>query len=151
MMDFPLIRRNRKRDSLLDLVNLDSVFDDFFRSPLKFSLAPYITSPSVDVFEKGNDIVVKAELPGAKPEEIDISVDGKILTVSGEKKQESDVKEDDYYRLERSYGKFQRTLELASEVRGKDARAKYKNGVLEITLPKSETERKKRIKIEVNN
>lgn len=92
--------------------------------------------PAIDVFEKEDKFVVKAELPGMKEDDIDVSVVGDTLTIKGEKKTEAEVKEDEYYRCERSYGSFFRSVALPSHVDAKKIEASYEEGVLEITLPK---------------
>jgi len=108
-----------------------------------------IWSPALDVYETENDIVVKAELPGMKPEDVDISVVGDTLTIKGEKKQEEEIKKENYYRLERSYGSFQRSLRLPVDVKPDKIKATYKDGVLKVTLPKSEEVKPKKIEIKV--
>jgi HSP20 family protein len=147
MRYFPLIRRNKK-ESLFDLLNWDTAAEDLFGYPLAFGTLASAKTPKVDILEKENSVVVKAELPGMNPEDIDISVDGNFLTVTGEKKKESEKKEDDFYRLESSYGRFQRTVELPSEVSEEGAKAKYSKGILEVALQKTEPKKKKKIKIE---
>ena len=92
--------------------------------------------PAIDVFEKEDKFVVKAELPGMKEDDIDVSVVGDTLTIKGEKKTEAEVKEEDYYCCEHSYGSFFRSVALPSHVDTKKIEASYEEGVLEITLPK---------------
>ncbi|MEW6163240.1 MAG: Hsp20/alpha crystallin family protein [Nitrospirota bacterium] len=133
-------------------------FEDFFRRP--FSLMrpswwfprlrmPEIeeVTPSVDVFEEGNDVVVKAELPGMSKEDIDVKLTDDIITISGEKKKEEKVEKKDYYRVERSYGSFARSFRLPTEVQTDKATAKFKEGVLEIRIPKTEAAKKKEKKL----
>jgi HSP20 family protein len=103
--------------------------------------------PAVDVYEEGDSFHIRADLPGLKRDDIDITVDGNTLTISGEKKHEKETKEDSYYRAERFYGKFSRSVDMPSTVDTTKIEAKYKDGVLEIALPKSETARPKQIKI----
>ena len=105
--------------------------------------------PSLDVSETKADFVVKAELPGVNPNEIDISLTEGVLTVKGEKKQEREEKEEGYHLVERSYGSFIRSLRLPREVQNEKINASYKDGVLRITLPKTEQAKKKEIKIKV--
>jgi HSP20 family protein len=90
------------------------------------------------------------ELPGMKKEDIKVTLMNNVLTVSGERKHASEEKGRTYYRIERSYGKFQRTLELPSEVVADKAKATYKDGILELTIPKSEKAKEKEIAIEVS-
>jgi HSP20 family protein len=105
--------------------------------------------PSVDVSETKNDLVIKAELPGLDPKDIDISMNNGYLTIKGEKKHEKEEKEENYHLIERSYGSFTRSVRLPREVQGDKTTASFKNGILKITLPKSEEAKKKEIKIKV--
>ncbi len=106
-------------------------------------------STSVDMFEEGNDLIIKAEIPGMKKEEISIDFAGDIVTISGEKKTEEKTERKDYYRVERSFGSFSRRLQLPMEVQIDKATASFKDGVLEIRMPKSEAAKKKTRKISV--
>ena len=105
--------------------------------------------PSFDVSETKNELVVKAEIPGMDSKDIDISLSDGMLTIKGEKKQEKEEKEADYHLVERSYGAFTRSVRLPSEVQSDKISASYKNGILKITLPKSEEAKKKEVKIKV--
>lgn len=105
--------------------------------------------PTVDMFEEGEEIVVKAELPGIKKEDIDIRLTDGMVTISGEKKKEDEVKRKDYYKWERSYGSFCRTFELPAEVQKDKVKSIFKDGVLEIRMPKSPEAIKKEVKIKV--
>ncbi len=93
--------------------------------------------PAVDVYEKNDRYIVKADLPGIKEEDIDISISGDNLAIKGEKKAETEVKEENYYRSERTYGSFYRSIQLPSDVDAEKIKANFENGVLEVTLPKS--------------
>ncbi|MFB3885332.1 MAG: Hsp20/alpha crystallin family protein [Thermodesulfobacteriota bacterium] len=106
--------------------------------------------PSLDIAETKNELVVKAEVPGMDPKNIDISLSDGVLTIKGEKKQEKEEKEADYHLVERSYGAFSRSVQLPSEVQEDKISAAYKDGILKITLPKSEEAKKKEIKIKVD-
>ena len=105
--------------------------------------------PSLDVSETKNDLVIKAELPGMDPKDIDISLSNGLLTITGEKKQEKEEKDENYHLIERSYGSFTRSVRLPREVQSDKITASFKNGVLRVTLPKSEEAKKKEIKIKV--
>jgi HSP20 family protein len=105
--------------------------------------------PSLDVSETKDEIVVKAEVPGMDPKDLEISLSDGVLHIRGEKKQEREEKEEDYHLRERNYGFFARSLRLPMEVNHDKINASYKNGVLKIVLPKSEEARKKEIKINV--
>ena len=105
--------------------------------------------PALNLAETNNEIVLKAEVPGMDPKDIDISLSDGTLTIKGEKKQEKEEKEEGYHLVERSYGSFTRTIELPREVQSDKINASYKNGVLKIVLPKSEKAKKKEVKIKV--
>ena len=138
--------------------DVDRMFEDF----LGHRLRPFwperwwpaagteMTTPAVDLYEEKDDIVVKAELPGMEKDNIEVSLSGNRLTIKGEKKQEEEVKKEGYYRTERSYGSFLRTLELPTEVQTDKIKATFKNGILEIHLPKTEEAKKKETKIQVD-
>jgi HSP20 family protein len=97
-------------------------------------------APRIDVFEKNGALMVKAELPGIKKEDIQVTLEGNDLTIRGEVKDESEVKEEDYYRCERSYGSFYRRLPVPFETTAAQITARYSDGVLEITVPKPAAE-----------
>ena len=105
--------------------------------------------PSVDIAETKNVVVVKVELPGMDPKDIDVSLSDGMLTIKGEKKQEREEKEENYHLVERSYGSFTRSVGLPKEVKHDKISASYKNGVLKIVLPKSEEAKQKEVKIKV--
>jgi HSP20 family protein len=102
---------------------------------------------SLDVYEEGNNIMVEASLPGVKPEEVDIRIQGDVLTIKAETKQEKDLSEDKYTYKERSYGMVQRNVPLPVAVNADKAEAKLENGVLKLTLPKTEEAAARQIKI----
>jgi HSP20 family protein len=105
--------------------------------------------PTVDVFEDHDDVVVKAELPGMKKEDIDVKLTDGTLVISGEKKKEEKVEKKDYYRMERSYGSFTRTVNLPAEVQTDKAKAIFKDGILEIRAPLTEEAKRKEKKVPV--
>lgn len=105
--------------------------------------------PAVDVYDEGEAIVVKAELPGLTKDQVEVQISDRTLTIKGEKKRSEDVRESDYYRSERMYGAFTRTLSLPVEVKADAATATFKDGVLEIRLPKTEEPGKRPRKIEI--
>lgn len=106
--------------------------------------------PSVDISENENAFVLKAELPGVNREDINIDINHKTLTLKGEKKFEEKTEKENYVRVERSYGSFSRTFALSDKVDTENVKASYKDGVLEVTLPKKEEAKPKEIKVEVN-
>jgi HSP20 family protein len=105
--------------------------------------------PSVDVYQAEDKIVVKADLPGVTKEDIDVSVVDNFLTIKGERKHETEVKEEDVHRVERSYGTFERSFELPGTVEAGKIEATYKDGVLEVTLPKKPEAKPKQIAVKV--
>ena len=118
---------------------MNSVFDNFLRG---FELEPFAGrfgafSPSVDVKETEKEIKVSAELPGMNDKDIDVSLTKDSLTIKGEKKEEKEDKGKNYYRMERSFGSFTRTVPLPAEVDTEKAKADFVKGVLTVTLPKT--------------
>jgi len=105
--------------------------------------------PDIDVREEGEHYLVKADLPGIKTEEIEISVNGNLLTLKGERKRESETKTKDYFYSERFHGGFTRTVALPTDVEADKAKASYQDGVLELTLPKVESAKPKHIRVEI--
>jgi HSP20 family protein len=134
--------------------DMDRLFEDFF-SPItrrRRWLKPEVgvVVPNIEMYDRKNEIVIKAELPGITKEDIDLTITKDSLTLKGEMKKEEEVKEEDYYACERSYGSFTRTIALPVEVNSEKAKASFKNGVLEVVLPKKEEAKPKEIKIEVS-
>jgi len=124
------------------------LFNESFRnSGEESSLTTW--APAVDIYETPNELVVKADLPDIKPEELDIRVENNILTIRGERKFEKKVNESNYLRIERSYGSFSRSFSLANTVNSEAIKAEYKNGVLSLTVPKREEAKPKQIKVNV--
>jgi HSP20 family protein len=128
---------------------MDRLWDSFLEGGSRRRTDEEEWLPSLDVAETKNELVVKAEVPGMDPKDIDISLSYGRLTIKGEKRQEKEEKEADYHLVERSYGSFIRSVQLPREVQGDKISASYKNGILKITLPKSEEAKKKEIKIKV--
>ena len=106
-------------------------------------------APAVDIYETEHELVVKADLPDVKPENLDIRVENNILTIRGERKFEKKVEENNYLRVERSYGSFARSFSLANTVNSEAIKADYQNGVLTLTIPKREEAKPKQIKVNV--
>ena len=103
--------------------------------------------PTVDTYEEGDNIVIKADLPGVKKEDVSIDVKDNVLTLKGERKHEENVNEENYYRRESAYGKFQRAFTLPDAVDPNKIEASYKDGTLKITVPKAEERKAKKIEI----
>jgi HSP20 family protein len=106
-------------------------------------------APAVDIFENEHELVVKADLPEVKPEDLDIRVENNVLTIRGERKFEKRENENNYLRVERVYGAFSRSFALANTVNAEAIKADYKNGVLELHIPKREEAKPKQIKVNV--
>jgi HSP20 family protein len=106
-------------------------------------------APVVDIYEEKDSIIVKAELPGIKKDEVSIEIKDNVLTLSGERKHEQETKKENYHRIERFYGKFSRSFSLPETVQVEKVKANYKDGVLEITLPKAEATKPKAIPIKI--
>jgi HSP20 family protein len=105
--------------------------------------------PAVDIFDNDNEIILKAELPGLKKEDIDIHVEDNLLTLRGERKREEEVKEKGFFRSERAYGAFSRSFTLPATVAVKKISADYKDGILAVTLPKAEEAKPRQIEVKV--
>lgn len=139
----------REMSSLQERMN--RVFSEVLaRSPIgeeEISRGAWV--PAVDIFETPESIVLKAELPGITKDDIFVEVKDNTLSLKGEKKFEKEVKEENYHRVERSYGSFQRAFTLPSTVQQDKVKAKFKDGILQIVLPKVEEAKPKQIKVEV--
>lgn len=127
---------------------IDRIFDRFLSwSPFEREVSELAWYPSVDVSETPTDVIVKAEIPGVDPKDIEVTICGDSLTIKGERKKEEEQKDENYHRIERSYGAFARTLKLPVEVDQDKAEAIYKDGILKLTLPKIKPEPAKKIEI----
>ncbi len=127
---------------------LNRVFGDMLeRAGDESNLTPW--APAVDIFETEHELVVKADLPDVNPQDLDIRVENNILTIRGERKFENKVNEENYLRVERSYGSFSRSFSLANSVNSEAIKADYQNGVLTLSIPKREEAKPKQIKVNV--
>jgi len=138
---------------------MDRMFDGFFRRgmmrPWRFEwptfpemALPEMKIPKVDVVDRENEVLVKAEIPGVDKKDIDISVGEDTVTIKGETRREEKEEKGDYYRCEISHGAFSRTVALPAAVDGAEAKANFKDGVLELTLPKIEKAKRHSVKVE---
>ncbi|HPY14934.1 MAG TPA: Hsp20/alpha crystallin family protein [bacterium] len=125
---------------------MEDLFSEFFNNNLERIPAGSIY-PKVDIEENENSYLFKAELPGVKKEDVSIEIDNKVLTISGEKKEEREEKSGNVYRKESYSGSFSRSFTLPEHVNPDDADAKYENGILFLSIPKSEDKAKKKIDI----
>jgi len=131
----------------------EDIFDRFFSMPMHFGRGLFSDDswyPSVDVSEGEKDIIVKSEIPGVDRKDIDISLNGRVLTIKGEKKHEKEEKDEHYHRVESSFGYYQRTIELPAEVDASDVDATYKNGILKLKLKKIKTSDAKTIRVKTS-
>jgi HSP20 family protein len=127
---------------------MNRMFDDAGRTWRTDEPAATTTwSPAVDIFETEGDIVVKAELPGMERKDITLNLENNVLTVKGERRFTKETKDDNYHRIERSYGTFSRSFSIPATVDEEKIRADYKDGVLKIVLPKKEQAKPKQIRI----
>jgi HSP20 family protein len=106
-------------------------------------------APAVDIFERGDDLVLRAEVPDVRKEDLDVKVENNTLTLHGEKRRDESVQDENYHRTERHYGSFTRSFTLPSSVDTSRILASYKNGVLEVVLPKAEEAKPKQIEVKV--
>jgi len=149
-----LIPWKNKQESAAPVVWGDDWFDRVWQSPFENALFPFLGSrssrlPTVDVAEDKNEVTVRAEVPGMTEKDIDLTWHNGMLRIRGEKKSEKEDKKNGGYYRECSYGSFSRDISLGDGVDWKGAKAKYKNGVLTVKLPKTESSRKT-IEIKVN-
>ena len=140
----------KKGNKKNDVVRFRNEIDNLFNSCFEDWDWPELRQdywPAIDVDENENEIVINAEVPGCKADDIDISVNGNILTISGEKKQEQEQKEKNSYYVERSYGSFRRDISLPTEIEPDKIDAGCKDGVLTVKLPKNESSKAVKIKV----
>ena len=148
--------RWRGSDPLKDLLDLQREMNCVFDASLgrsargETALTEAVWAPAVDIYDQKDNLVIKADLPGMTQKDIDVSVEDDILCIKGEKKKEHEEKRDDTYRLERAYGYFERSFTLPGNVDATKIKASYKEGVLELSLPKKEEAKPKQIKVNIN-
>jgi HSP20 family protein len=130
---------------------IDNLFENFFGSrwPSSFFAETGKFIPAFDIKETENDLVLTAELPGVDPSEVEVKLCGNLLEIKGEKKEEKEEKGESRHTIERSYGSFTRSFRLPCDVEEDKVEANFKNGVLELKLPKAQHEKKAVRKIEV--
>jgi len=128
---------------------IDRLFEGFWRPPM---LMPWVTegiSPAVDVYERDNNVVIKAEAPGLKKEDIEVTATEDSISLRGEFKHEEEVKEEGFYRHERRAGKFYRTIPMPTAIKPNEVKAGFREGLLEITAPKAEEVKAKEMKVPI--
>jgi HSP20 family protein len=147
-----IVRWDPFRDLMTIQERMNRLFDQTLsktRTEDEEGLTASTWSPAVDIYETADSIVLKAELPGLSRENIDIQVRDNTLTLKGERKFEREVKDENYLRIERSYGAFQRGFSLPAVIQQDKIKATFKEGVLEVSMPKAEEAKPTQVKIEV--
>jgi HSP20 family protein len=141
---FSMIRRMEE--------DMARMWDDFFgRGGLPALWGRRAFGPKIDVYETDSDITVKAELPGVDPKDVEVNATEDSIALSGEMRREEEIDEEGYYRAERSFGRFQRQIDLPAAVKAAEAKATFKNGVLEIALPKVEEAKARKVKVPIKS
>jgi HSP20 family protein len=144
-----ITRRDQSRNlTLQDEVN--RLFEDNFTRERSGHADLATWAPAVDIYETENELVVKADLPDLQDKDIDVRITNNTLTIRGERKFEKDVKEENFLRIERTYGAFMRSFSLPNTVSSENIRAEYRNGVLTLHMAKREESKPKQIKISVS-
>jgi len=129
---------------------MNKMFNNFFRGDIQDEDSAFMAwTPAVDIAEHDDEYLVKVELPGVNKEDVKITIESNVLTIRGEKKQEKETKKENYHRVERNYGSFQRSFTLPSTVKSDKIDASYKDGILSISLPKAEEAKPKQIEVKV--
>lgn len=139
--------KKRNREMVGWHQDFNDLIERFFREPFPKLLSEESWYPNVDVSEGKRDIIVKAEIPGVEKENVDIALDGRLLTIRGEKKHGKEESDEHYHRVESTFGYYKRTIELPAAVDESKVDASYKNGVLRIKLKKARAAETKKIEI----
>ena len=130
---------------------MNRLFDGFFGRPMAIATATgsRVWMPVVDMYETKDDLVLNFELPGVREKDVSLTITGDLLTVKGERSFDEELKNDNSYHVERAYGKFERTVQLPMPVQADRVKAVYRDGVLEVKLPKADEVKPKEIKIDI--
>ena len=149
-----IVRWEPFRDLLSLQDRMNRLFDESYRSTQRGTSDDEWAlggswAPAVDIYEQGTNIVLKAELPGVDPKDVDIRLENNVLSLRGQRKLENEVKRESYHRVERSYGAFSRSFTLPTVVDQGSIKAEFKDGLLRLTLPKREEAKPKQIQISV--
>ncbi|MGW8302881.1 MAG: Hsp20/alpha crystallin family protein [Desulfobacterales bacterium] len=144
-----LVRWNPWKEMSVLQNRMNHLFNEpFFRSDRQDDeLSMGAWHPAVDMFDNDDKIVIKAELPGMKKDDFSVDVKDRVLTLSGERHYDNEVKEENYYRRERAYGKFKRAFHLPADVDANNINAEFKEGVLRVEIPKPEAQKPKQITV----
>lgn len=140
----------RNVSALQDRIN--RLFEDAFPRgrDLEDDISLCAWRPAVDIYETENGLVLKAELPGVKKEEVSVEIKDNVLTLKGERAEDKEVREENYYRRERCFGSFQRSFNLEQSVQPEKVKAKFKDGILEVEIPRPEAEKPKKVTVDVD-
>ena len=148
-----IVRWEPFRDLMSLQERMNRLFDESYRGTRTGNADEWALggswAPAVDIYEQDGNIVMKAELPGIDPKAVDIRLENNTLTLRGERKLDKEVNEDNYHRVERSYGSFSRSFTLPTVVDQGNIKAEYKDGVLKLTLPKREEAKPRQIQVNV--
>lgn len=145
-----LVRWSPRRDISGMNSLFDRMFEDFFPSTSSRSgeeLSTWTWKPVVDIFDEKDHVVLKAELPGVEKKDIEIDVEGRVLTLKGKRAEENEVKKENYYQRERVVGNFARSFSLHAEIKPEKIKAEFKDGVLTLEIPKPEEHKPKKITV----
>ena len=128
---------------------VNRLFDSFFARPAASSNGERMWAPALDMYETKAEIVLNFELPGVREKDVALSIMGDVLTLKGERGFDRDVKDESYHHVERVFGKFERSVQLPMEVQAEKVQATYRDGMLEVKLPKAEEIKPREIKIDL--
>ena len=143
-----LVKWNPMRDMLSFNNRADRIFNDFFYPSRGMQMSKDSSwNPRVDIYEDEDAIVLKAELPGVEKDNIVVDVEGRVLTLKGERSSDNEVKEESYYRRERTFGSFERRFNLPDNVDPEKITADYKDGILKLGIPKPEENKPRQITV----
>jgi HSP20 family protein len=146
-----IVRWEPFRDLVTIQDRMNRIFDDAFRGPGR-SEEDWLGgswAPAVDIYEHEGNLVLKAELPGIDPKDVDVRVENNVLTLRGERKFDHEVNRESCHRVERAYGTFSRSFTLPNVVDTQSIKAEYKDGVLRVTMPKREEAKPKQIQVQI--
>ena len=130
---------------------ISTLFDSFLDFPKEHgSMSAHNWNPAIDIYDSGSEVVIQAELPGIKKEDINVRVENNLLVLNGKKERTQEIDNNDYYRLERGYGSFSRSYQLPNVVNATKINAKFADGVLTLSLPKSEEAKPRQIDVKVS-
>ena len=142
-----IIRWDPFRDMMTLREKMNRLFEDTFTGKEDKDIVQGTWAPSVDIFENESELVLTAEIPGVKEDDLEIKVEDNTLSISGERKFEKETKEENYHRIERSYGSFYRSFTLPNFIDHEKIKAEHDNGLLRITMPKKPELKARKVKV----